>query len=62
MVVEGVRTCRAAKELADKVGVEMPIVNEAYKVLFEGMSAKEAVANLMGRAKKHETEKAFLGN
>ncbi len=61
MVVEGVRTCRAAKELSDKVGVEMPIVNEAYKVLFEGMPAKEAVANLMGREKKHESEKAFLG-
>lgn len=61
MVVEGVRTCRAAKELSDKMGVEMPIVNEAYKVLFEGMSAREAVANLMGREKKHESEKSFLG-
>lgn len=61
MVVEGVRTCRAAKELSDKVGVEMPIVNEAYKVLFENMPAAEAVKNLMGREKKHESEKAFLG-
>ncbi len=60
MVVEGVKTCRAAKELSDKLGVEMPIVNEAYKVLFEGMPAKEAVPNLMGRSKKHETEKSFL--
>lgn len=60
MVVEGVKTCRAAKELSDKVGVEMPIVNEAYKVLFGGMPAKEAVKNLMGRNKKHESEKAFL--
>lgn len=61
MVVEGVRTCRAAKELADKVGVEMPIVNEAYKVLFENMSAGNAVSNLMGRERKHESERAFLG-
>ncbi len=61
MVVEGVRTCRAAKELADKVGVEMPIVNEAYKVLFENMPAKKAISNLMNRDKKHETEKIFLG-
>lgn len=60
MVVEGVKTCRAAKQLADKVGVEMPIVNEAYKVLFEGMPVKEAIPNLMSRDKKHETEKAFL--
>ena len=62
MVVEGVRTCRAAKELSEKVGVEMPIVNEAYKVLFEDRSASDALKNLMGRDKKHETEQAFLGN
>lgn len=34
MVVEGIKTCRAAKELSRKVGVEMPIVNQAYQVLF----------------------------
>lgn len=60
MVVEGVKTCRAAKELADKLGIEMPIVNEAYKVLFGEMPAAEAVAHLMSREKKHETERAFL--
>ena len=60
MVVEGVRTCSAAKELADKYGVEMPIVNEAHKVLFENYPAAEALKNLMGRAKKHESERAFL--
>ena len=60
MVVEGVKTCRAAHDLAQKVGVEMPIVEQAYQVLFEGISPKEAVKNLMGREKKHETEKAFL--
>ena len=60
MVVEGVRTCRAAKELAERKGVEMPIVNEAYKVLFCGEPASEGIANLMSRGKKHETEKDFL--
>lgn len=60
MVVEGVKTCRAAKELADKVGVEMPIVNEAYKVLFEGGDVKRAVSSLMGRMKNNESEKEFL--
>lgn len=60
MVVEGVRTCKAAKELSDKVGVEMPIVNEAYRVLFCGSTPQEAVHNLMGRGKKHESEKEFL--
>ncbi len=60
MVVEGVKTCRVAKELADKLGVEMPIVNEAYKVLFEGMPVCNAIPNLMARDKKHETERGFL--
>lgn len=60
MVVEGIKTCKAAKELSDRLGVEMPIVNEAYKVLFEGMPVSETIPNLMKRSKKHETEKAFL--
>jgi len=60
MVVEGFKTCKAAKALADKYNVEMPIVEEAYKILFEGAPAKNAVANLMGREKKGESEKAFL--
>lgn len=60
MVVEGVKTCKAAKELSDKLGIEMPIVNEAYKALFEGMPAADAIPNLMGRGKKHETEESFL--
>lgn len=60
MVVEGIKTCRVAKELADKLGVEMPIVTEAYKVLFDGMPVGEAIPNLMARDKKHETERGFL--
>lgn len=60
MVVEGIKSCKAAKELADKVGVEIPIINETYKVLFEGESVREAVSNLMGRMKKNETENEFL--
>lgn len=60
MVVEGVKTCRAAKELADKMGVEMPIVSEAYKILFEGEDVYNALNNLMGRMKKNESEKTFL--
>lgn len=60
MVVEGVRSCKAAKELADRKGVEMPIINEAYKVLFKGQSPQEAIENLMGRDKKTESESDFL--
>lgn len=60
MVVEGVRTCRAAKALAEKYNVEMPIVEQAYMVLFEGLKPRQAVDNLMSREKKHESERAFL--
>ena len=62
MVVEGVKTCRAAYELSKKVGVEIPIIEQTYRVLFEGVSPFEAVKKLMGREKKHESEKAFLEN
>lgn len=54
MVVEGVNTTRAAKELSEKLGVEMPIVDAAYNVLFGGLSPSEAVTNLMIRTKKDE--------
>ena len=43
MVVEGVYSAKAAKALAEKYQVEMPIVEQINKVLFEGKSAKEAV-------------------
>ena len=62
MVVEGVRTCRAAKELADRVGVEMPIINEAYDVLFNNAPLSEVIPKLMGRTTKNETENEFLNN
>lgn len=62
MVVEGIKTCRAAKELSRKVGVEMPIVNQAYQVLFCGMDPASTVDNLMNRKRKHETEDAFLNS
>ena len=54
MVVEGVRTAKAAHILSQKYGVEMPITEQAYAVLFEGKSPNEAVRDLMGRDKKHE--------
>ncbi len=55
MVVEGVKSCHAAKELADKMGVEMPIVSEVYKILYEGESVHNAVQRLMVRTKKSES-------
>lgn len=55
MVVEGVYSARAARELAEKYEVEMPIITEVNRVLFEEKSAAEAVMDLMLRDKKVET-------
>jgi glycerol-3-phosphate dehydrogenase (NAD(P)+) len=54
MVAEGVRTTKAAYSLAQKVGVEMPITNEVYQVLFENKSPVAAVSDLMAREAKVE--------
>jgi glycerol-3-phosphate dehydrogenase (NAD(P)+) len=56
MVVEGVRTTKAAYQLAQKQQVSMPITEALYSVLFENVNPKEAVDNLMMRTKKHELE------
>lgn len=55
MVVEGVYSAKAGKGLAEKYQVEMPIINEVNKVLFEGKPAADAVMDLMERDKKVET-------
>ena len=54
MVVEGIVSAQSAKELAIKYGVEMPIVFEVNKVLFEGADPRESVNNLMLRGKIDE--------
>lgn len=54
MVVEGVYSAKAALGLAEKYGVEMPIIAEVNKVLFEDKNAADAVNELMQRMKKDE--------
>lgn len=54
MVVEGVNTVKAAYEMAHRHGVEMPIVNEAYNILYNGADARKAVLSLMTREKREE--------
>ncbi|AYE33134.1 NAD(P)H-dependent glycerol-3-phosphate dehydrogenase [Clostridium septicum] len=54
MIVEGIKACKAFYELKEKLGIEMPITDVAYKVLFKGKDPKEAVKELMGRSKKDE--------
>lgn len=57
-VVEGYYAAKSAYELSQKLGVDMPIVREAYAALYEGKDAREAVRSLMTRSKKHESEDA----
>ncbi len=56
MVVEGVYSAKAALALSRKYKVEMPIVEQVNKVLFENKSAKEAVMDLMIRDRKQESD------
>lgn len=56
MVVEGVRTTKAAYQLAEKYDVPMPITTALYQVLFEGKEPKHAVDELMHRLKKREID------
>ena len=54
-VVEGVKAAKAVHEVAEKLGIEMPIVNQVYRILYEGLSPREAVAALMSRELKPES-------
>ncbi|MDE7445590.1 MAG: NAD(P)H-dependent glycerol-3-phosphate dehydrogenase [Lachnospiraceae bacterium] len=54
MVVEGVYSAKAGYALAQKYNVPVPIIEQVNKILFEGMSAKDAVNELMLRDKKVE--------
>lgn len=60
MAVEGVRTTKAAFQLANREGVEMPITTVLYDVLFNGKQPDDAAQELMGRVKTHEVENLSL--
>ena len=62
MVVEGINALPAAMALARKYRIEMPIVEAAYSVVFEGMPASQTVQLLMGRDKKPELPRKALNN
>jgi glycerol-3-phosphate dehydrogenase (NAD(P)+) len=53
-VAEGVWTAKAVLPWARKLGVEMPICREVYRILYESRPAAEAVRELMGRTPKNE--------
>lgn len=54
MVIEGINTCKAAYELAQQKGIEMPITQAIYNVLYKQADIKSEIANLMQREGKTE--------
>jgi glycerol-3-phosphate dehydrogenase (NAD(P)+) len=57
-VVEGYYAAKAAWELSQKMGVELPIVRAAYQVLYENVPAAQVVQELLLRSKRAESEDA----
>ena len=55
MVVEGVYSAKAAKALGEKYGVDLPIIDQVNKILFENKPAAEAVRDLMMRDRRDES-------
>lgn len=54
MTIESIDNIKTAYRLSEKYQVEMPIVRTVYKVLFEGLDSKQAIADLMTRNPKFE--------
>ena len=54
MVAEGVETTKAAKRLGEREGVELPITEQTYRVLFEDQSPRQALKELMTRELRRE--------
>jgi glycerol-3-phosphate dehydrogenase (NAD(P)+) len=55
-VAEGVLNTQSGKALADRAGVEMPIVDATHRILFEGHSPREAIGELMVRELRAERD------
>ena len=56
MVAEGVKTAKSVFNLSRRIGVEMPICEEIYRILYEDLPPLEAVQRLMTRELKHELD------
>ena len=57
-VVEGYYAARSAWELGQRQGIDMPITEAAYKLLYEGMPLQDAFSTLLQRQRKSESEDA----
>ena len=56
MVIEGISTTKAAYELAQELGVYMPITNAIYSVIYQGASIDEAIKGIMSGEFRQENE------
>jgi glycerol-3-phosphate dehydrogenase (NAD(P)+) len=54
MVAEGVATCKSGHQLGRKLGLDLPIINEIHKCLYEGKPARDALRDLMTRPASDE--------
>lgn len=54
MVAEGIKTTTAARELARRCSVEMPITEQMYQMLYHGLDPREAIRRLMERSLRGE--------
>jgi len=61
MVAEGVKTAKSIYNLSRKLGVDMPICQVMYSILYEDLDPKEAVFRLMTRSLKHEIDDEVTG-
>ncbi len=58
--VEGYYAALSAHQLAEKAGVEMPICQCAYRVLYEGANVRDIVDSLMNRSKRREVDESWI--
>jgi len=57
MVAEGIKTTQSAFQLARRLKVEMPIVEQVYQILYHNKDPRQAVTDLMGRSLRYELDK-----
>jgi glycerol-3-phosphate dehydrogenase (NAD(P)+) len=53
-VAEGVKTAKSARDMSQRLGVELPICDQVYRILYEGKNPRTAVVELMTRQPKSE--------
>ncbi len=61
MVAEGIKTAKSTYQLAKRRKVEMPIVEQVYRILYQTKDPRKAVTDLMGRNLRYELDTHLLG-